>query len=86
LYIESVSRSTGYVPVVLPKGLRDEGESTFPVCFPTSNVVASVCVQCQQRIENPVAKLILQGKFGPKDVIPVDVDEAGEFRFGRTVH
>jgi ATP-dependent Clp protease ATP-binding subunit ClpB len=40
----------------------------------------------QARIENPVAKLILQGKFGPKDVIPVDVDESGEFRFGRTVH
>ena len=28
----------------------------------------------QQRIENPVAKLILEGRFGPKDVIPVDVD------------
>ncbi|MGE5450785.1 MAG: ATP-dependent chaperone ClpB [Acidobacteriota bacterium] len=40
----------------------------------------------QQRIENPVAKLILQGKFGPKDVIPVKVDEAGEFQFERTVH
>ena len=40
----------------------------------------------QQRIENPVAKLILQGKFGPKDVIPVQVDEAGEFQFERTVH
>ncbi len=39
----------------------------------------------QQRIENPVAKLILEGKFGPKDVIPVDV-EGGEFRFGRVVH
>lgn len=39
----------------------------------------------QQRIENPVAKLILEGKFGPKDVIPVDV-EAGEFVFGRVVH
>jgi ATP-dependent Clp protease ATP-binding subunit ClpB len=39
----------------------------------------------QQRIENPVAKLILEGKFGPKDVIPVQwVD--GEFRFDRTVH
>ena len=25
----------------------------------------------QQRIENPVAKLILEGKFGPKDVVPV---------------
>jgi len=40
----------------------------------------------QQRIENPVAKLILQGKFGPKDVIPVKVSEAGEFEFDRTVH
>lgn len=40
----------------------------------------------QQRIENPVAKLILQGKFGPKDVIPVKVDAAGEFEFDRVVH
>ncbi len=39
----------------------------------------------QQRIENPVSKLILQGRFGPKDVIPVDVD-AGEFSFSRVVH
>ena len=39
----------------------------------------------QQRIENPVSKLILQGRFGPKDVIPVDV-EAGEFVFERVVH
>jgi ATP-dependent Clp protease ATP-binding subunit ClpB len=40
----------------------------------------------QQRIENPVAKLILQGKFGPKDVIPVDVSASGEFEFTRVVH
>ena len=39
----------------------------------------------QHRIENPVAKLILQGKFGPKDVIPVDVED-GEFSFSRVVH
>ena len=39
----------------------------------------------QQRIENPVSKLILQGKFGPKDVIPVDVED-GEFVFSRIVH
>jgi ATP-dependent Clp protease ATP-binding subunit ClpB len=39
----------------------------------------------QHRIENPVAKLILEGRFGPKDVIPVTVDN-GEFVFGRTVH
>jgi ATP-dependent Clp protease ATP-binding subunit ClpB len=39
----------------------------------------------QQRIENPVSKLILQGRFGPKDVIPVDVVD-GEFSFSRIVH
>jgi ATP-dependent Clp protease ATP-binding subunit ClpB len=39
----------------------------------------------QQRIENPVSKLILQGRFGPKDVIPVDVED-GEFVFSRVVH
>ena len=39
----------------------------------------------QQRIENPVARLILEGRFGPKDVIPVDVKD-GELSFGRVVH
>ena len=39
----------------------------------------------QQKIENPVAKLVLQGRFGPKDVIPVDVVD-GEFHFERVVH
>ena len=39
----------------------------------------------QQRIENPLSKLILEGRFGPKDLIPVDV-KGGEFSFGRVVH
>ena len=39
----------------------------------------------QQRVENPLSRLILEGKFVPKDVIPVDVD-GGEFSFGRVVH
>ena len=39
----------------------------------------------QQRIENPVAKLILEGRFPPKAVIPVDVED-GEFVFSRVVH
>ncbi|MBU4612147.1 ATP-dependent chaperone ClpB [Achromobacter sp. GG226] len=38
----------------------------------------------QQEIENPVAKLILQGKFGPKDVIPVDYRD-DDFVFTRTL-
>ncbi|MPS26599.1 ATP-dependent chaperone ClpB [Pigmentiphaga sp.] len=38
----------------------------------------------QQEIENPVAKLILEGRFGPKDVVPVDWSE-GHFVFTRTL-
>ena len=43
----------------------------------------------QQRIENPLSKLLLEGKFLPKDIIPVDVDPIrapGEFSFARVVH
>jgi ATP-dependent Clp protease ATP-binding subunit ClpB len=39
----------------------------------------------QQRIENPLSKLLLEGRYAPKSVIPVDVDpvrEPGVFRFG----
>ena len=39
----------------------------------------------QQAIENPISRLILEGKFGPNDVIPVDVD-GNEFIFTRQVH
>ena len=38
----------------------------------------------QQRIENPLSKLLLEGKFGPKDHIAVSVDPVrapGEFAF-----
>ena len=41
--------------------------------------------EIQRQIENPVAKLILEGRFGPKDVIPVDVED-GRFVFERVVH
>lgn len=39
----------------------------------------------QSRIENPVARLILEGKFGPNGVIPVDFKN-GDFAFDRVVH
>jgi ATP-dependent Clp protease ATP-binding subunit ClpB len=39
----------------------------------------------QQHIENPVARAILEGRFGPNDVVPVDVED-GRFVFERTVH
>ena len=38
----------------------------------------------QQNLENPISKLILQGKFGPKDVVPVDWRD-GKFVFERTL-
>ncbi len=37
----------------------------------------------QERIENPLAKAILEGEFSAKDVIRVDV-EGGKFRFTST--
>ena len=39
----------------------------------------------QQQIENPIARLVLEGKFAAKDVIPVDYRE-GAFIFERVVH
>lgn len=39
----------------------------------------------QQIIENPVSKMILEGKFGPNDVVPVDFKD-GAFTFERVVH
>ncbi|MBP9734835.1 MAG: ATP-dependent chaperone ClpB [Rhodoferax sp.] len=39
----------------------------------------------QQRIENPLSKLLLEGRYAPKDTIKVDVDPIrapGQFRFG----
>ncbi len=39
----------------------------------------------QQQIENPIAMRVLEGKAGPKDVVPVDFKE-GRFLFERTVH
>ena len=43
----------------------------------------------QQRIENPLSRLLLEGKFPPKSEIPVEVDPItapGQFQFGRVVH
>ncbi len=41
----------------------------------------------QQRIENPLSKMLLEGKFGPHDTIQVNVDpilSPGEFMFTKT--
>jgi ATP-dependent Clp protease ATP-binding subunit ClpB len=39
----------------------------------------------QQHLENPISRSILEGRYAPKDVVPVDHD-GGRFVFERTVH
>jgi ATP-dependent Clp protease ATP-binding subunit ClpB len=39
----------------------------------------------QSQIENPIARLILEGRFGPNDVVPVDLHD-GQLSFERVVH
>ena len=66
---------------VSPAALLELGKVGFDPAYGARPLKRAI----QQRIENPVSKLILQGRFGPKDVIPVDV-ENGEFAFSRVVH
>ncbi|BDI06394.1 ATP-dependent chaperone ClpB [Sphaerotilus microaerophilus] len=67
---------------VTPEALMELAKVGFDPVFGARPLKRAI----QQRIENPVAKLILEGKFGPKDVIPVGVSATGGFEFGRTVH
>ncbi|MGY4828833.1 ATP-dependent chaperone ClpB [Sphaerotilaceae bacterium SBD11-9] len=66
---------------VSPQALAELAKVGFDPVFGARPLKRAI----QQRIENPVAKLILEGKFGPKDVVPVGVN-AGEFVFERVVH
>ena len=66
---------------VSPTAVRELAKVGFDPVFGARPLKRAI----QHRIENPVSKLILQGRFGPKDVIPVDV-EGGEFVFERVVH
>jgi ATP-dependent Clp protease ATP-binding subunit ClpB len=66
---------------VSPNALTELAKAGFDPVFGARPLKRAI----QQRIENPVAKLILEGRFGPKDLIPVDF-EGGEFRFERVVH
>lgn len=66
---------------VSPEALAELAKAGFDPVFGARPLKRAI----QQRIENPVAKLILEGRFAPKDVIPVGVQN-GEFVFERTVH
>jgi ATP-dependent Clp protease ATP-binding subunit ClpB len=66
---------------VSPQALAELAKVGFDPVFGARPLKRAI----QQRIENPVSKLILEGRFGPKDVIPVAVQD-GEFVFQRVVH
>ncbi|MCZ2441873.1 MAG: ATP-dependent chaperone ClpB [Burkholderiales bacterium] len=66
---------------VSPEALAELAKVGFDPVFGARPLKRAI----QQRIENPVSKLILEGKFGPKDVIPVNVRN-GDFSFERVVH
>ena len=67
---------------VSPEALAEIAKVGFDPVFGARPLKRAI----QQRIENPVARLILAGRFGPKDVVPVTVNDAGEFVFDRVVH
>jgi ATP-dependent Clp protease ATP-binding subunit ClpB len=66
---------------VTPRALAELAKAGFDPVFGARPLKREI----QRQIENPVAKLILEGRFGPKDVIPVDVRD-GRFIFDRVVH
>ena len=67
--------------VISPSALAELAKAGFDPVFGARPLKREI----QRRIENPVAKLILEGRFGPKDVIPVDF-EGDAFAFERVVH
>ena len=66
---------------VSPEALAEIAKVGFDPVFGARPLKRAI----QQRIENPVARLVLEGRFGPKDVVPITVVD-GEFNFGRIVH
>ena len=66
---------------VSPRALAELAKAGFDPVFGARPLKREI----QRQVENPVAKLILEGRFGPKDVIPVDVED-GRFVFERVVH
>ena len=70
---------------VSPEALTEIAKVGFDPTFGARPLKRAI----QHQIENPIARMILEGKFGPKDVIPVDVSveaQGAKFTFGRVVH
>jgi ATP-dependent Clp protease ATP-binding subunit ClpB len=67
--------------VVSDAALAEIGKAGFDPLYGARPLKRAI----QQEIENPMAKLVLEGRFGPNDVIPVDFKN-GKFTFDRIVH
>ena len=67
---------------VSPQALEELAKVGFDPIFGARPLKRAI----QQRIENPLSKLLLEGKFMPKDGIAVSVDPVhapGEFGFNK---
>lgn len=65
---------------ITPAALAELARAGFDPVFGARPLKRAI----QQQLENPIAKRILQGQFGPKDVVPVDFKD-GQFVFERTL-
>jgi ATP-dependent Clp protease ATP-binding subunit ClpB len=66
---------------VSPQALAEIAKAGFDPVFGARPLKRAI----QQQLENPLSKLILEGRFGPKSVIPVDVRD-NALSFERVVH
>mgnify|MGYP006182301717 FL=1 len=69
---------------VAPAALEELAKVGFDPVFGARPLKRAI----QQRIENPLSKLLLEGKYPPKSVIPVGVDPVrhpGVFEFGEPI-
>ena len=66
---------------VSPQALAEIAKAGFDPVFGARPLKSAI----QNQLENPLSKLILEGRFGPKSVIPVDVRD-GALSFERVVH
>ena len=70
---------------VSPQALTELAKVGFDPVFGARPLKRAI----QQRLENPLSRLLLEGRFPPGHTITVDVDPIqapGQFRFGPVVH
>jgi ATP-dependent Clp protease ATP-binding subunit ClpB len=79
--LEQRLAAQGMKLVVSDAALAEIGKAGFDPLYGARPLKRAI----QQEIENPMAKLVLEGRFGPNDVIPVDFKN-GKFTFDRIVH